>query len=76
MRKIKALAFSLMLAGILAASSSTLAKTPRHAPCCRMIHCCKRNMSCCRKAHHSCCSGKHIKGGCCCKKGTCPMPNQ
>ena len=74
MRRVKALTITLLFAATLAISSTAMAKTPRHAPCCKMIHCCKKSMSCCKKGHHACCSGKHKKGGCCCKAGSCPMP--
>ena len=74
MRKVRTLAISLLFLATLTASSAVMAKT-RHAPCCKMTHCCYANMSCCKKGNHACCSGTHKKGGgCCCKKGSCPMP--
>ena len=76
MRKAKALAISLVFVAAMVTSSNVLAK-PRsgYAPCCRMKHCCYKNMKCCKKANHSCCTGHKAGGACCCKKGSCPMPN-
>jgi hypothetical protein len=81
MRRLKITAISLVWVAILLTSlSASSDATPRpkrkgYAPCCKMRHCCYKNMSCCKKKDHACCSGKHVAGGCCCKKGTCPMPD-
>lgn len=73
MRRVKTLAITLLCVSTLAASSVAMAR-PRRACCCRMKHCCYQDMRCCKKANHACCSGKHVKDGCCCTTGSCPMP--
>ncbi len=73
MRRVKTLAITLLCASALAVSSTAMAR-PRRASCCRMKHCCYKDMRCCKKANHACCGGKHVKDGCCCKTGSCPMP--
>jgi hypothetical protein len=73
MNKVKTLAITLLV-GLTLATSSTAMARPRRASCCRMQHCCYQNMVCCKKSDHACCNGKHVKEGCCCKKGSCPMP--
>src|ERR1700682_1109089 len=64
MRKVKALAISLLFAATLTA----MAKGRRRPSCCKMAHCCYMNKSCCKKADHACCNGKHGKAACCCKR--------
>jgi len=73
MRRVKTLALTLLCVSTLAASSTAMAR-PKLASCCRMKHCCYQDMRCCKKANHACCSGKHVKDGCCCKTDSCPMP--
>ena len=75
MRKVKTLSIVLFVALTFATSSTAMARKGR-ASCCRMKHCCYQSKACCKKSDHACCNGKHVKGGCCCKKGSCPMPNQ
>jgi hypothetical protein len=75
MHKLKTLAITLLVTMTLAASSAEAARRGR-ASCCKMKHCCYQSMACCKKGDHACCTGKHVKGGCCCKKGSCPMPAQ
>ena len=76
MRKVKTLSIMLFVVLTLATSSTAMAKRGRgHASCCKMKHCCYESKACCRKSNHACCNGQHVKGGCCCKKGSCPMPH-
>jgi hypothetical protein len=74
MLKIKTFAITLLIALTLAGSSTAMARKGR-ASCCKMKHCCYQSMACCKKGDHACCTGKHVKDGCCCKKGSCPMPH-
>jgi hypothetical protein len=73
MLKAKALTVTVLCSAILILSSPSIASS-RRARCCRMTHCCYQNMRCCRSGSHACCNGKHTEKGCCCKKGSCPMP--
>lgn len=74
MLKIKTFAIALLIALTLAGSSSTALARKGRASCCKMKHCCYQSMKCCKKGDHACCTGKHVKDSCCCKKGSCPMP--
>ena len=80
MRKVSAFAITLVCALTIVASSTTSMASPRkrgYTSCCKMKHCCYKNKRCCKKANHACCTGKHTNGkGCCCKKGSCPMPHE
>ena len=79
MRQVRVLTISLLCALTLVASSATMASAQRrgYASCCKMKRCCYGNKRCCKKANHACCTGKHTNGrGCCCKKGSCPMPDE
>lgn len=92
MRKVKVLLMSLACAGALAVSAAGLTLNPPQNTnqtadaCCDMKNCCKdAAMSCCKKRTrrgrrvrnaHSCCKGMDKKAACCCKGGSCPMPNK
>ena len=91
MRKVKVLLMSLACAAALAASAGALTLNPPQntnqssEACCDMKDCCKagdKNMSCCKKKTrrgknaHACCKGKKGPASCCCKGGSCPMPNK
>ena len=77
MRQLRVLTIILLCALPLVASSSSMARPKKrgYASCCKMKHCCYENKRCCKKGNHACCTGKHTGGhGCCCKAGSCPMP--
>ena len=77
MRQLRVLTIILLCALPLVTSSNSMARPKKrgHASCCKMKHCCYENKRCCKKGNHACCTGKHTGGqGCCCRKGSCPMP--
>jgi hypothetical protein len=90
MKRIKLLVLALACGAALSVSAAGLTLTqPQNSnqnseACCDMQGCCKdmNHMSCCSKKTrkgknaHACCKGKDNAASCCCKGGSCPMPNK